>query len=308
MRVIFAGTPAFAVPSLTALLSRSDIDVVAVYTQPDRPAGRGQALRESEVKRAARAHGLQVEQPVSMRHEEAVHRFAGFGCDLLVVTAYGQILPAAVLSAPRLGAINVHASLLPRWRGAAPIQRALMAGDAVTGITIMRIVERLDAGPMLLRRSLPIAPTDTGGSLHDQLAALGGSALAAALDGLRTGHLGETPQDEGAVTYARKIEREDRLIDWQRGADELDRLVRALSPSPLAITELGGLTVSVAAARPVAASHGRPPGTLLRGGDEGILVACGGDGALLLTTLQPAGKRPQSAREFLNGYRKHLGL
>lgn len=307
MKVIFAGTPAFAVPSLEALLAHAAVQVVAVYTQPDRPAGRGQTLRESEVKQAARAHGLHIEQPATLRDEEAGRRFAGFGCDLLVVTAFGQILPRPVLEAPRLGAINVHASLLPRWRGAAPIQRALMAGDRETGITIMRIVERLDAGPMLLQRSLPIAATDTGGSLHDKLSVLGGGALAEALDRLLSGTLEETPQDETAVTYARKIERADRLIDWRRSADELDRLVRALSPGPQALTELGGLQVNVVAATPVPVAPGEAPGTLLRGGDDGILVACG-EGGLLLTTLQPAGKRAQAAREFLNGYRKHLGL
>jgi methionyl-tRNA formyltransferase len=306
LKVVFAGTPAFAVPSLEVLLARQDVEVLAVYTQPDRPAGRGQALRESEVKRTARAHGLRVEQPVRMRDEEAQRGFAAIDCDLLVVTAFGQLLPAAVIDAPRLGAINVHASLLPRWRGAAPIQRALMAGDVLTGITIMRIVERLDAGPMLLRRSLDIEATDTGGSLHDKLAALGGSALTEALDLLQAGGVAETPQDESAVTYARKIERADRLIDWRRDAEELDRLVRALCPSPLAIAEIGGIPVNLFAARPVPLDHVRPPGSVIKGDDEGLLVACG-RGALLVDSLQPAGKRVQTAREFLNGYRKHLG-
>jgi len=307
LNVVFAGTPAFAVPSLKTLLSHPDVVVQAVYTQPDRPAGRGQSLRESEVKQAALGHALPIEQPVSMRDADAQRRFADFACDLLVVTAFGQILPAAVLATPRLGAINVHASLLPRWRGAAPIQRALMAGDATTGITIMRIVERLDAGPMLLKRSLQIEADDTGGSLHDKLAVLGGEALHAALDALLGGTACETPQDEREVTYARKIERTDRPLDWSRRADELDRQVRALNPSPMASTELGGLAVNIVAAHPVRPPHAAPPGRLLHCADDGLVLACG-DGALKITKLQPAGKRPMTAREFVNGYRKHLDL
>ena len=307
LKVVFAGTPAFAVPSLETLLAHPDVDVQAVYTQPDRPAGRGQSLRESEVKQAALRHGLPVEQPASMRDADAQRRFDGLACDLLVVTAFGQILPAAVLDTPRLGAINVHASLLPRWRGAAPIQRALMAGDATTGITIMRIVERLDAGPMLLKRSLVIEADDTGGSLHDKLAALGGEALHAALDTLVAGTATETPQDEGEVTYARKIDRADRPLDWTRSADELDRQVRALNPSPMASAELGGLAVNVVAAQPLRIPHSSPPGGLLHCAEDGIVLACG-DGALRINSLQPSGKRPMTAREFINGYRKHLGL
>ncbi len=307
LNVVFAGTPAFAVPSLKTLLAHPDIVVQAVYTQPDRPAGRGQSLRESEVKQAALEHALPIEQPVSMRDADAQRRFADFACDLLVVTAFGQILPAAVLAVPRLGAINVHASLLPRWRGAAPIQRALMAGDAATGITIMRIVERLDAGPMLLKRSLQIEAGDTGGSLHDKLAVLGGEALHAAVDALLGGTACETPQDEREVTYARKIERTDRPLDWSRSADELDRQIRALNPSPMASTELGGLAVNIVAAHPVRRPHAGPPGSLLHCADDGLVLACG-DGALQITRLQPAGKRPMTAREFVNGYRKHLDL
>jgi len=307
LKVLFAGTPAFAVPSLETLLAHPGVAVQAVYTQPDRPAGRGQSLRESDVKQAALRHGLLVEQPLSMRDADAQRRFASFACDLLVVTAFGQILPAEVLAAPRLGAINVHASLLPRWRGAAPIQRALMAGDGTTGITIMRIVQRLDAGPMLLKRSLPIEADDTGGSLHDKLAALGGEALHAALDALLSGAVTETPQDEREVTYARKIERGDRPLDWSRSADELDRQVRALSPSPLASTELGGIAVNIVAAAPLQFPHTAAPGSLLQCADDGIVLACG-EGALRITSLQPAGKRALTAREFINGYRKHLGL
>ncbi len=307
LKTIFAGTPAFAVPSLQALLGHSGIDVVAVYTQPDRPAGRGQAVRESEVKLAAAAHGLPIEQPASMRDPAALERFLAHDCELLVVTAYGQILPTAVIDAPARGAINVHASLLPRWRGAAPIQRALMAGDEQTGVTIMRIVERLDAGPMLLRATLGIEPDDTGGSLHDRLAALGGQALRAALDALIAGTLHETVQDESLVTYARKIERADRLIDWTLDAEALSRQVRALNPAPLAIASLGGLTLNVIAATAVSHLDTHAPGTVIGVDDDGIVVACG-SGALRLTVVQPPGKRAMNAREFLNGYRKHLPL
>lgn len=307
LKTIFAGTPAFAVPSLQALLDHPDIDVVAVYTQPDRPAGRGQTVRESAVKLAAATHGLPIEQPGSMRDTAALERFLAYGCALLVVTAYGQILPAAVIDAPARGALNVHASLLPRWRGAAPIQRALMAGDEETGVTIMRIVERLDAGPMLAHASLTIAADDTGGSLHDKLASLGGRALHEALDAMMAGTLHETAQDEALVTYARKIERADRLIDWTLPAESLSRQVRALNPAPLAIATLGGLTLNVVAATSLEGGDGRPPGTVISAGDDGIVVACGRR-ALRLTVVQPPGKRAMNAREFLNGYRKHLPL
>jgi methionyl-tRNA formyltransferase len=307
LKTIFAGTPAFAVPSLLTLLDHPDLDVVAVYTQPDRPAGRGQTVRESAVKLTAVAHGLPVEQPDSLRVPAALARFLAHDCELLVVTAYGQILPAAVIDAPARGAINVHASLLPRWRGAAPIQRALMAGDDETGVTIMRIVERLDAGPMLAHATLPIEVDDTGGSLHDRLATLGGRALHEALDAMMAGTLHETVQDEALVTYARKIERADRLIDWTLAAETLARQVRALNPSPLAIATLGTLTLNVVAATGIEGADARAPGTVLGASDDGIVVACGSR-ALRLTVVQPPGKRAMNAREFLNGYRKHLPL
>jgi len=307
LNVIFAGTPAFAVPALDALCTHPAVSVMAVYTQPDRPAGRGQALRESEVKQAAVARGLHVEQPASLRDPAAVARFVASACDLLVVVAYGQILPRTVLEAPRLGAINVHASLLPRWRGAAPIQRALMAGDDTTGITIMRIVERLDAGPMLLRVATPIESDDTGGSLHDRLAALGGTALRTTIDALLADNLQATDQDESLVTYARKIERGDRPLDWTQDAATLERQVRALSPAPLAVAALGTLALNVLAARALDDTSDAAPGTLLEASDAGLRIRCG-RGALLLQTIQPPGKRALGAREFLNGYRKLLPL
>lgn len=307
LNVIFAGTPAFAVPALDALCAHPAVEVSAVYTQPDRPAGRGQQLRESEVKRAALAHGLPVVQPASMRDPAAIDEFLARHCDLFVVAAYGQILPAIVLDAPRLGSINVHASLLPRWRGAAPIQRAIMTGDATTGITIMRIVERLDAGPMLVKVETPIGNEDTGGSLHDRLATLGGQALRQALDDIVAGRTHAETQDEALVTYARKIERADRMLDWHEDAAVLERRIRALNPAPLAVATLGALTLNVATAKYRADAPAGAAGTLLDASDDGLLVRCG-RGALQLTSLQPPGKRVMSAREFLNGYRKQLPL
>ncbi|MCC7120922.1 MAG: methionyl-tRNA formyltransferase [Gammaproteobacteria bacterium] len=303
--VIFAGTPAFAVPAFEALCEHPAVTVRAVYTQPDRPAGRGQALRGSEVKRAALARGLPLEQPASMREADAIEQFVARRCDLLVVAAYGQILPAAVIDAPRLGTINVHASLLPRWRGAAPIQRALMAGDTHTGITIMRVVPKLDAGPMLLRIATPIAADETGGSLHDRLAALGGVALREALDAIAAGEVREEPQDEALVTYARKIERADRLIDWHDDASTIERRIRALSPAPLAVATLGELSVNIVAAERVMDRHTAAAGMLMAVGDDDLVVRCGVD-ALRLIRVQPAGKRAMSVREFLNGYRRQL--
>ena len=301
LRVIFAGTPEFAAASLKSLLGHPSVEVVAVYTQPDRPAGRGQQLRESAVKALAQARGLRVEQPRSLRDAANIQSLAELEADLLVVAAYGQILPVAVLEAPRLGAINVHASLLPRWRGAAPIQRALMAGDQETGITIMRVVERLDAGPMLLARRCPIVANETGGSLLDKLATLGGEALLAAMEQILDGTVTETPQEESEATYARKIDRADRMLDWAEPAKDLERRVRALAPAPLAIATLQGLELGVGRARPCRVDEELPPGAV-RLGQASLLVGTGED-ALELLEVQPAGKARMEIREFVNGYR-----
>ncbi|MSQ67984.1 MAG: methionyl-tRNA formyltransferase [Gammaproteobacteria bacterium] len=305
LKVLFAGTPDFAVHALEALLASAEVCVQAVYTQPDKPAGRGQLLRQSAVKVLAESHGLPVLQPGSLRESSAIAELAAFQSDLLIVAAYGQILPAQVLAAPRLGSLNVHASLLPRWRGAAPIQRAIMTGDAITGITIMRMVERLDAGPMLLQRACAIAADDTGGSLHERLARLGGVALVQALAQLLAGHAAETAQIETHVTYAKKIERSDRELVWARPASELARQVRALHPLPLATATLGDIRLNVLAARCCAAATTAAPGTLTPHG-EGLRVATG-DGSLELLAVQPAGKNVMSAREFHNGYRHRIG-
>ena len=303
LKVIFAGTPDFAASSLTALLAHPSVTVIAVYTQPDKPAGRGQQLRESAVKTLAIAQGLPIFQPHSLRDAETMASFAALQADLLVVAAYGQILPAKVLEAPRLGSINVHASLLPRWRGAAPIQRAIMAGDRESGITIMRMVERLDAGPMILQSRCPIAATDTGGALHDHLAEMGGAALVAGIDCLLAPAHEEREQAEDLVTYARKIERADRQIDWQRSAVEIERQIRALHPGPLASTSLAGITVNIVTAEVMAESAGEPGQVTLKG--ETLEIHTGA-GALRILTLQPAGKNVMAAREFINGYRQRL--
>ncbi len=305
LKIIFAGTPEFAASALAAILARTDTEILAVYTQPDRPAGRGQQVRQSAVKTLAVAEGLPIRQPSSLRDPQAVEALAALAADLLVVAAYGQILPQSVLDAPRLGAINVHASLLPRWRGAAPIQRAIMAGDSETGITIMRMVTRLDAGPMLLQRACPIGANETGGSLHDRLASLGGIALGESLDLFHSGAPGEIAQDEKQVTYARKIERTDREIDWERSAIALERQVRALAPTPLAISSLGGMTANLVAVEALAETANGSPGTLDLG--QNHLDVATGDGVLRVHSLQPSGKNIMQAREFINGYRQRLG-
>lgn len=304
LRVIFAGTPEFAAAALASLLDYQHVELVAAYTQPDKPAGRGQQLRQSAVKQLALSHGLHVVQPVSLREAGSMENLAAWRADLLIVAAYGQILPRAVLDTPRLGTINVHASLLPRWRGAAPIQRALMAGDTETGITIMRVVEKLDAGPMLLARRCAIAPDETGGSLHDRLALLGGEALREALDQILAGPAVETPQNEAEVTYARKIGHADRVIDWNEPAVSIERLVRALAPAPLATAQLKGLDLNI-----VRASLGDAGATLAPGEFtecDGALYVGTGSGALRLLAVQPAGKARMEIREFLNGYRTRL--
>lgn len=304
IRTVFAGTPDFAVPPLEALLKRHDIELVAVYTQPDRPAGRGRKLHESPVKQVARAAGITVCQPPTLRDTAAASAYAALDVGLLVVAAYGLMLPASFIDPP-ITALNVHASLLPRWRGAAPIQRALMAGDETSGIAIMRVVERLDAGPVWLTRACTIDPRETGGTLHDRLAALGAEALDAALDAWQAGRHGETQQDEARVTYAHKLAHEDRLIDWSRPAAVLARQVRALSPSPGALASLGRLDVKLLFATAQHRAANAAPGAVLGLTDAGLAVATG-EGTLLIEELQPAGKQRMSAAAFMNGYGAQL--
>lgn len=299
LSIVFAGTPDFAVPVLDALM-RSSHRVRAVYTQPDRPAGRGRQLAASPVKQYALEHELPVEQPLSLKEPAAVERLASWSADVMVVVAYGLLLPQAVLDTPRRGCINVHASLLPRWRGAAPIQRAILAGDTETGVTIMQMDAGLDTGPMLLKRSTPILSQDTGQTLHDRLAVLGAQALVEALDNLDT-LVAQAQPDEGA-TYAAKLRKEEALIDWRQPAVVLDRLVRAFNAWPVAETRWDGRQLRIWEAEPKAEAHAQPPGTVIGSSDAGIDVATGA-GVLTLKRVQLAGRKPVSAAEFLRAHR-----
>ena len=296
-RLIFAGTPEFAVPSLRALLDAGH-PPLAVYTQPDRPAGRGRQPRPSPVKIVALDAGMPVRQPVSLRDPAVLAELAELAPDLLVVAAYGLILPPAVLAVPRLGCVNVHASLLPRWRGAAPIQRAILAGDAETGICLMRMEAGLDTGPVYARASCPIPRGTTGGELHDRLATLGATALRETLPALLADALAPAPQDDARATYAPKLEKAEAELDWSRPAPELERRVLAFNPYPVAQTRLNGQTLRVWRAWAEAEATAAPPGTVLREGAAGIAVATGA-GVLRLTEVQLPGGRPLPAAAFL---------
>ena len=299
MRIVFAGTPEFAVPCLEAALA-SGHDVVAVYTQPDRPAGRGRALSASPVKQRALAAGVPVEQPENFKSIDSRQRLAAYRPDLMIVVAYGLILSEKVLDLPVHGCWNVHASLLPRWRGAAPIQRAIAAGDAETCVCLMRMEKGLDTGPVYLRRALPIAPDDTGGSLHDKLSALGAELVGDGLARLANGTLPvPTAQAEQGVEYAHKLDKREAVLDLERPAVELERRVRAFTPWPVAELTLGGerLRVHAAEALPVNTHH--VPGEIVHAERAGIDLATG-DGVLRLTRVQRDGGRPVAAHEYLN--------
>jgi methionyl-tRNA formyltransferase len=298
MRIVFMGTPDFAVPALRGILEAGH-EVVAVYTQPPRAAGRGMALRQSPVQRAAERAGLTVLTPERLKSPVEQDRFSALGADAAVVVAYGLILPRAILEATRHGAFNVHASLLPRWRGAAPINRAIMAGDSETGISIMRITEGLDAGPVCLEARVPIGRDETAGELHDALAAKGAALMVEALAALERGELDCKPQPDEGVTYAAKIEPAETRIDWSRPAPEVHDMIRGLSPYPGAWFEmsLNGKTERVRALRSTLAEISGTPGVLL---DEHLTIACG-EGAVRLTEVQRAGKKPMQADEFLRG-------
>jgi methionyl-tRNA formyltransferase len=299
MRVVFAGTSAFAVPALEALITAGH-PVLLVLTQPDRPAGRGLTAAPSAVKQAAERHGVPVFQPARLSDPAAQGRLRETRADVLVVAAYGLILPQAILDIPPRGAVNIHASLLPRWRGAAPIQRALLAGDRESGVCIMQMDAGLDTGPVLMREALAIAPDETGGSLHDKLAALGARLVVATLDGLARGTLQATPQPVAGATYARKIDKAEARVDWTRTAPEIARQVRAFNPVPGAATRLRGEEIKLWRAIPVECAAA-PPGTVLRVGREGIDVACG-VAAVRLTELQRAGGKRLPADAFLRGF------
>ncbi|MEA9435463.1 methionyl-tRNA formyltransferase [Aeromonas caviae] len=301
LKLIFAGTPDFAARHLAALLS-SGHEVVAVYTQPDKPAGRGQKLTASPVKELALAHDLPVYQPASLRNEAAQAELAALGADLMVVVAYGLILPKAVLDTPRLGCINVHGSLLPRWRGAAPIQRSIWAGDAETGVTIMQMDVGLDTGAMIRKVTCPIASDETSASLYDKLAGLGPQALVDTLDAMAAGDTAAEPQDDALANYAEKLSKEEARIDWSMDAVAIERCVRAFNPWPISWFDVAGQTVKVWQAEVLPQAHGQAAGTLLKADKQGIEVATG-QGVLRLLTLQPPGKKAMSVADLLNSRR-----
>jgi methionyl-tRNA formyltransferase len=306
LRLVFAGTPEFALPPLAAALS-SGHTLLAAYTQPDRPAGRGRQLLPSPVKQAALEAGVEVRQPLNFKVPEERARLAALEPDLMIVVAYGLILPQSVLDIPRYGCWNLHASLLPRWRGAAPIQRAIEAGDARTGICLMQMERGLDTGPVLLEQVTPIQDDDTSGSLHDRLAALAGEVLAEGLRALAEGRL-PTPraQPGEGVTYAHKLDKAEARLDFSRPAIELERRVRAFNPWPVAECQLGGerLRVHAAFALP-SPSTGAAPGEILATGPQGIDIVCA-DGLLRLTRVQREGGRVQPVADYLNARRQPL--
>lgn len=298
LRLVFAGTPEFASAHLQALIEWPEADVVAVYTQPDRPAGRGKKLAPSPVKTLAQANQLPVFQPQSLRQPDAQAELASLAPDVLVVVAYGLILPAAVLAIPRLGCINVHGSILPRWRGAAPVQRAVEAGDTESGVTIMAMDEGLDTGPMLAIARCALAPRETSASLFARLAQLGPPALIETLASLANGTVTPTTQDDSLSNYARKIDKAEAAIDWTQPAAVLDRKIRAFCPEPIAYATLRGERIKLHDADPVAGNG--PAGRILQANADGITVACG-EGALIIRQLQMPGGKVLSAREVLNG-------
>lgn len=300
MRIVFAGTPQFAVPALKALLA-SGHDLVGVYTQPDRPAGRGRHLQASPVKMLAREHGLAVFQPETLRDPAAQATLAALSPDLMVVIAYGLLLPQTVLDLPRLGCVNLHASLLPRWRGAAPIQRAILAGDMDTGITLMQMEAGLDTGAMLMRRACPIDPHETAGELHDRLARLAAEVITQALPALAEARLIPEPQPAAGVTYAAKLDKAEAWIDWHQSALVIDRQIRAFNPWPVAQTRFGDQVLRIWRARPEPDSpQTAAPGTVVQADREGVAVATG-EGCLWLEQAQLPGGRPLPAVELARG-------
>lgn len=296
-RIIFAGTPDFAAACLKQLLS-TDHSVVAVYTQPDRPAGRGKQLQPSPVKQLALQHGIPVEQPLNFKQTEDQQKLADYQADLMIVVAYGLLLPQSILDTPKLGCINVHASLLPRWRGAAPIQRAIEAGDAETGVGIMQMEAGLDTGPVWQEARCTIEPDETGSSLHDKLAQLGAQTLVETLPIIFNGDASPTPQSEGS-TYAKKLSKQEAEIDWQAPAATVERKIRAFNSWPVAFVKIDNQPLRIWEADLIDETVSAQPGTVVSTSKRGITVACG-DGQIRLTKLQPAGKRAMAAADVLN--------
>ncbi|WP_076926031.1 methionyl-tRNA formyltransferase [Pseudoalteromonas sp. EB27] len=297
LRIIFAGTPDFAARHLQALI-QSEHQIVGVYSQPDRPAGRGKKLKASEVKELALEHNLPVFQPQSLKNDEALAELTSLNADIMIVVAYGLILPKAILEAPRLGCLNVHGSILPRWRGAAPIQRAIWADDEQTGVTIMQMDEGLDTGDMLHISRCPISTTETSASLYTKLAELGPDALIETINKLANGEITPEPQNDELANYAKKLSKEEANIDWSMSALQIERNIRSFNPWPVCFTQMGGQTVKIYQAQVV--QQLGDPGQILSSDKNGVVVACG-EHALCITQLQPQGKKPMAINDFLNG-------
>ncbi len=297
LKIVFAGTPDFAAQHLDALI-KSHHDVIAVYSQPDRPAGRGKKLKASEVKQLALTHDIPVYQPENFKSDDAKQQLADLNADIMVVVAYGLLLPKTVLETPKLGCINVHGSILPRWRGAAPIQRAIWAGDAETGVTIMQMDEGLDTGDMISIATCPIEAADTSASLYSKLAELGPTALIDTLATIADGTATPEKQNDELANYAKKLSKEEANIDWHMPAQQIERNIRAFNPWPICFTQMQGNTVKIYAAELV--ENTGNPGEILAADKTGITVATT-EGALKITQLQPQGKKPMSAQDFLNG-------
>lgn len=297
LRIIFAGTPDFAARHLQALIN-SEHQIVGVYSQPDRPAGRGKKLKASEVKALALEHDLPVFQPQSLKTDEALEELNSLNADIMIVVAYGLILPKAILDTPRLGCLNVHGSILPRWRGAAPIQRAIWAGDQQTGVTIMQMDEGLDTGDMLHISHCPIDSAETSASLYAKLAELGPDALINTINRLAKGDITPEPQNDADANYAKKLSKDEANIDWSMDAEQIERNIRAFNPWPVCFTQMSGNTVKIYQANVVEQSGAA--GTVLTSDKNGIVVACGKH-ALSISELQPQGKKPMAINDFLNG-------
>lgn len=304
LRIIFAGTPDFASSALSALIN-SKHEIIAVYTQPDRPAGRGRKLRASPVKEVAHEHNIQVFQPENLKEAKTQDLLRSLNADVMVVAAYGLILPQVVLDIPRLGCLNIHASLLPRWRGAAPIQRAIAAGDKESGISIMQMNEGLDTGDILQLFACPIAEKDNGGDLHDRLAEIGANAIVEVLNNLENGSLTSTIQDNTLATYAHKLDKKEAIIDWQSSASNIERLIRAFNPWPVAFTYLNDKTLRVWQALTLTENSELEAGTVIACDKKGIDISCG-EGILRLLKLQPSGSKAMDAASFMNGHAKQL--
>ena len=306
LRIIFAGTPDFAATALSALIE-SKHQIIAIYTQPDRPAGRGRKLHASPVKEVALNNNIPVLQPDNLKNTVAQDELRSFQADVMIVAAYGLILPQAVLDAPRFGCLNIHASLLPRWRGAAPIQRAIAAGDKESGITIMQMNAGLDTGDILQLSSCPIKETDTGGSLHDRLAEIGAISILEVLEKINSNKLKPAPQDDSLATYAHKLNKEEALINWQHSASEIERMVRAFNPWPVAFTYLNGKTLRIWQAQAIDSNTNEKSGTVISCDKNGIDISCG-EGVLRLLKLQPSGSKAMDVTSFMNGHAKQLPI